>query len=99
MDYSGMDYSGLPESLQGGMRRYVEEGVVPGRFLAAVLENDLGKSFGYADENSQARLPTIVKWLYNNAPNGCWGSVGRVRGWSRHRGMQGTKHPRLVGGD
>jgi hypothetical protein len=33
-----IDYSTLPEHMQESMRRYIEKGIQPGSFLAAILE-------------------------------------------------------------
>jgi hypothetical protein len=78
---SPVDYSGLPESLRGGMQRYIEHRIEPGSFLAAVLENDLWRSCEYADEANYQRLHQIVRWLYNHAPAACWGSAANVEQW------------------
>ncbi len=77
-----MDYSGLPESLRGGVQRYIEEGSMPGGFLTAVLENNLMESFSRADEVNQVLMFQIVKWFYNDAPRGCWGSKEAVKNWT-----------------
>jgi hypothetical protein len=78
---SPVDYSGLPETLRGGMQRYIEERSEPGSFLCAVLENDLRRSYECADEANYPRLYSIVRWLYNHAPAACWGSAEKVEQW------------------
>ena len=74
-------YEKLPEHLQGGMRRYIENGIGAGHFLTAVLSNDLFGAVSHADPKSLEALSDIVKWLYNEAPSTCWGSKERVQEW------------------
>ncbi len=75
------DYNKLPEPLQGGLQRYIENRIEPGGFLRAVLENDLAGAFGRADILNRARMFEIVSWLYNEAPSICWGSREAVKRW------------------
>ena len=76
-----INYESLPEGLQGGMKRYVEQGIKPGSFMTAVLENDLFGALAQADEMNRDRLYDICKWLYNEAPSQCWGSKEKVEAW------------------
>jgi len=80
------NYAKLPEELQAGMQRYVEEGIPTGHFLGAVLSNDLYGAVSRADSTNIKLIPEIVRWIYNEVPIGCWGSVSRVREW------RGEKH-------
>ena len=75
------DYSGLPESLQDGMQRYLEHGIRAGDFLTNVLSNDLSGAVSRADSKNINLLPDIVRWIYNEAPSGCWGSDIKVEAW------------------
>ena len=75
------NYDELPVGLQEDMRGYVEEGRVVGDFLTACLENDLSKAVNRADGNNIKYLPMIVKWMYWNLPQGCWGSKENVASW------------------
>jgi hypothetical protein len=74
-----IDYSKLPEHIRGGMRRYIEEGIIPGDFLQAVIKNNLVDSFGKADETNQARMFDIAGFMYNEAPIPCWNSSAKNR--------------------
>jgi len=85
-----LDYSGLPEDLQGGMRRYVEQGIEPGSFMAGVLKNDLFGALGRADEFNRYRIFDICKWIYNEAPYSCWGSKEKVEAWIKKGGLGGA---------
>ena len=79
-----LNYAGLPESLQAGMKRYIEQGIAAGGFLTACLENNLVGAFGWADVHNRSRIQEIVYWLYNEAPSGCWGSAETVAKWLGH---------------
>jgi hypothetical protein len=79
------NYAGLPESLQTGMKRYVEEGKRAGGFLTACLENDLMGAINRADTKNLPRLQEIIYWIYDEIPAGCWGSKGTVEAWQGER--------------
>mgnify|MGYP004447261739 CR=1 FL=1 len=81
-------YSLLPEGLQGSMQQYVERGIEAGGFLMACLENDLVGAFARADSKNLPRLQEIVKWIYWEAPTGCWGSKEKVNSWCKVGGIQ-----------
>lgn len=76
------NYSKLPEHIRGGVKRYVEEGVLPGSFLRAVICNQLKESFMLADETNIARMFDIVGFFYNEVPSGCWGSPEKMKKWA-----------------
>lgn len=78
-----MDYSILPEHMQEGMRLYIEEGVEPGSFLRAVLENNLMEALGRADHVNRDSLFDYGNFLYNEAPPPCYGSAEKVSAWLR----------------
>jgi len=90
------DYSGLPEGLRNGMKRYVEDGIRPGGFLTACLENNLTGAVNRADATNLPRLQDIVRWLYNEAPGSCWGSVDQVHAWMDSEYMASRRPERLV---
>ena len=75
-------YDRLPEGLRGSMQRYIEDGIQPGHFLTAVLENDLFAAVSRADGTNSKLLPEIVRWIYNEAPMSCWGSEAKVIAWA-----------------
>lgn len=75
------NYDTLPVGLQDGMQRYIEQGIIPGGFLKAVLENDLYQAVMRADSNNKNKLPLIVYWVYWEIPNSAWGSPKDVMDW------------------
>lgn len=83
-----MNYSILPEHMQDGMKRYIENGIQPGHFLTAVLENDFMEAFKRADDINMERMRDYAMFLYNEAPRGCHGSPALVEEWCAHHGLE-----------
>lgn len=84
-----VNYTSLPEYMRDGMQLYIEEGILPGSFLKAVLSNDLMGALGKADETNLAALPAYGRFLYNEAPCGCYGSPAVVASWCNSGGLNG----------
>ena len=80
-DIAGIDYSTLPHHLQEGLRLHIEEGVATGGFLHGVLCNKLDEAFSRADPESWAGMEAIMRFLFDQAPQNCWGSPERVAEW------------------
>jgi hypothetical protein len=72
------------------LNRWVSYGIPPGHFLTAVLCNDLRTAVMRADDANARALPDIVKWIFNHAPEACWGSPQAVNRWrfSKRRPIQ-----------
>lgn len=83
------DYTMLPNYMQDAARKYVEDGVFPGVFLTAVLENNLVEAYGRADGINAERMRDWVEWLYNKVPAIAWGSKARIKAWCRQGGEKG----------
>lgn len=64
-----------------GLREWIEHGIVPGSFLAAILRNDLKGAIGNADATNRHLIPNYVEYLYNFAPGSCWGSPEHMARW------------------
>ena len=52
-----------------------------GSFLTAIVSNDLMKSFSCADDLNLYSMLDIVKWMYNNLPISCYGSIKKMKEW------------------
>lgn len=72
----------IPHHMVGAIKRYLLQGIPPGSFLTAVLCNDLREAFARADDENSACMHGWVKFLYNYAPTGSWGSPDAFREWS-----------------
>lgn len=84
-----MNYDMLPEHMQDGARLYIENGIRPGSFLAAVLENNLTRAFGSADSTNRPLIGTYVTWLTWEIPAPAWGSPSKVAAWIKQGGLKG----------
>ena len=73
--------SGMPEYMHGGIIRFYENGIPPGDFLTAVIDNDLQEAAVRADSTNIERLKNYVMWFYNYAPSGTWGFPGATDTW------------------
>ena len=71
----------ISEVMFAAIRRYVDEGIAPGHFLTAVIDNDLKGAVSRADDDNLANLPAFVAYFYNEAPGGCWGSSQARLAW------------------
>lgn len=78
----------VPEHDRDGIHRYIENGILPGSFLQAVICNDLLASVALADLENTYFLTKIVAWFYTYAPALCWGSQERMQAWSEYRQVQ-----------
>lgn len=73
----------LPAHMRSGIKLWIEMGQRshPGSFLSALLSNDLVNAVGRADEENEAALGRWVRYLYNYAPGGCYGSPEKFAAW------------------
>ena len=86
---SMINYGLIPKHIRGAVRRYIEQGVIPGQFLQAVIRNDLIDSFARADDVNRDRLFDIVRFFYNEAPAECWRSEKKMIAWHQKGGING----------
>ena len=76
-----MDYELIPEHMREGMQLYLEDGVEPGSFLRALLENNFIEACRRADNINRYRLLDWADFLWNEMPGDSWGSPEKVRVW------------------
>ena len=74
-DFEGYD---IPSYMHGGLIRYFNNGIPPGSFMSAVLENNLVEAQGRADSNNAEIIPEYVRFLQNKVPATAWGSRAKV---------------------
>lgn len=75
------EYFPIREDLLGALERYLNNGIMPGGFMTAVLENNLSEAFGRADSDNAANLKNIAGYVYNNIPSTAWGSKEKIGKW------------------
>lgn len=71
----------IPERMMPGIRRYIDHGIKPGRFLTAVFENNLTEALAQADEENLKNIQAYAAYLYNETPIACHGSKETVEKW------------------
>lgn len=76
-----MSEHGIPRYMHGGLIRYYENGIEPGSFLTAVINNDLKEACGRADDTNRHCLFNYIMWFYNEAPTGSWGHSDATEQW------------------
>ena len=81
----------IPERMAGGIERYIKNGILPGEFLTAFLENDLMNALGRADSENIKNLTAYCVYFYNEAPANCYGSPKAVKAWCVKGGTEGVK--------
>lgn len=77
---NSIPYDKLPRHLRAGMERWIEEGILPGGTLRMILSNDL-MAVCSADSETLAAMPSIMRWIYSEAPSQCWGSADALKTW------------------
>lgn len=88
---SRIDSNLIPPRIMTGMQNYIQNGHPTGDFLRAVFSNDLFDAVGRADEHSLAALPSIVSFIYMEAPSHCHGSAKSVSIWLEFHKAQRDK--------
>lgn len=84
-----IDYTRIPAHMQDTARRYIERGIPGGSFFTALVANDLMGAFQRADDANTAAMRDWCAFLYNEAPQACWGSPEMVDAWIASGGMAG----------
>lgn len=77
-----MKACGVPESLQGGLERYLVDRILPGGFLQAVLFNNMAEAVRRADPINQRFFAELILFLDTTAADEAWGSRDNVLAWT-----------------
>ncbi len=75
----------IPEGIMEEIRLYVEDGVKPGSFLSAIIQNDLSDACGRADDKNLHNLPAFVAYFWGETPACCWGSSEHMERWMKKK--------------
>lgn len=73
---------GIPDHMHASIERWIDSGIKPGRFLTAIISNDLRRACHHADDSNRRCLFEYVYYFYNEAPAECWGSPEKVAAWA-----------------
>ena len=71
----------LPIYMAEAVFRYLEHRIPPGGFLSAVISNDLCGAIARADDNNRDALYRWVGMVYNEFPDGAWGTPEKLKAW------------------
>ena len=87
----------IPAHMQAGVERYIQHGIKPGKFLQAVMENNLVDALAQADLTNRQHLHAYSRLLYNclpsrNANETPWGSPESVAAWIKLGGFEGQNN-------
>lgn len=80
--------SKIPTRMHGGLLRYLQQGILPGSFLKAIICNDLREACSQADDENLFILPVYVSFFYNETPSTCWGSKEKMEAWHSYFSSQ-----------
>jgi hypothetical protein len=69
----------VPKHLRGGLQRYLEDGIEPGSFLLACIEDKFSEALSRSE--SLEDLKAVGRWLQLHAPALAWGSVEKRVAW------------------
>ena len=72
---------GIPQYMHGAIIRFYENGIAPGPFLTALINNDLKGTISHADDTNRRRIHSYIMWFHNEVPGGSWGYAGAVDKW------------------
>ena len=85
------EYDNIPDAILLAINNHVLRGQNCGHFVTAVLSNDLIEAVNRADDECQKCLRSIVRYLYNRCPGGCWGSKKKMEEWRKNGGIEGKE--------
>lgn len=71
----------IRDDMVEALRRYIDDRIHPGSFLSHIICDSLSNAVSFSDDDNLANLPAFVHYLYNEAPNDCWGSYEKMQQW------------------
>ncbi len=80
---------GIPRPLHASVIDYIMDGIRPGAFVAAVIQNSLVMSYLRADEENCTKLNSWARFLHWEMPIGSWGSPQMYELWCKNGGISG----------
>ena len=81
MDPKDLMYPHVPSHTREALDNYFKHGWEPGGFTTSMLVGDLYGAAGRADHINKGAMGYIAEYIYNEAPEGSWGSIELVRDW------------------
>jgi hypothetical protein len=80
----------IPDHMHDSVWRWVNDGVLPGDFMQAILHNDFPEAILRADEHNKTYL---FGWAFilHHLPRDCWGSEENYKKWHETGGYNGLE--------
>jgi hypothetical protein len=96
-DLNDFKYQGkqIPRYMYSGLINYANHGILPGKFLQAVICNNLSQAFAYADDTNLELLAVYVSFFHCEMPQISWGSELKMKDWHIKGGLLKVLHPQL----
>lgn len=73
----------IPKYTKDAIDRWTDQGIPPGSFVQAVLENDLMGAYARADDTNMAHMKDIVQYVYDYVPALAHGSKEIMIAWQK----------------
>lgn len=80
---------GIPRPLFSSVIDYIIDGIRPGAFVAAIIQNNLVMSYLRADEENCTKLNNWARFLHWEMPAGSWGTEHLYQLWCKAGGIAG----------
>ncbi len=80
---------GIPRHLFSSVIDYIVDGMRPGAFVAAIIQNNLVMSYLRADEENCHLFTNWARFLHWEMPIGSWGSEPMYQLWCKSGGIHG----------
>lgn len=86
--YRKLAEKGVPAHMHESVVAWIMQARPVGHFLTAVLCNNLREAISHGDDQNAQALQQYVRFLYNDAPAGCWGAPERLVSWAELGGLE-----------
>src|SRR5262245_37210724 len=83
------DWSSVPDYCRTSLKRYVDEGRIPGDMLVGILSNELDQTVNACDAIRFAQVPAILAFIHMYVPALCYGSGAAMARWEEIGGLNG----------
>lgn len=89
-DLAQMEANGVPAHIADALRSYALDGLKPGSFTCACIDNDFTDAVCMATPDvTVEHMRAVAKTLYNDFPSAAWGSRTNREAWAARGGAGG----------
>ena len=81
----------LTVDMRNALDRWIRYAELPDPFLVGVIANDLIAAVLHATADELTRLPALVTFLRDQAPEQCFGSRNNLAEWLHSQGIAGRE--------